>query len=97
MYADDNQLYISFSPTKSHSPFSIHFSTLDLVHNWFTNNRLCLNPSSFSIANKFLEPVNSVGNLGVILDTDMSLRHRFLTRGPWTPRGYVTVPWRVRA
>ena len=93
MYADDTQLYISFPPTKSHSPLSLLSSTLDLVHTWFTNNRLCLNPSkteyiiigtpiqrsklsssSISIANKFLEPVNSVRNLGIIFDTDLSLR-----------------------
>ena len=47
MYADDTQLYISFPPTKSHSPRLklLLSSTLDLIHTWFTNNRLCLNPS----------------------------------------------------
>ena len=44
-YADDTQLYISFPPTLSHNPLSLLSSTLDLVHTWFTNNRLCLNPS----------------------------------------------------
>ena len=44
-YADDTQLYISFSPALSHAPLSLLSSTLDLVHTWFTNNRLCLNPS----------------------------------------------------
>ena len=43
MYADDTQLYISFPPTNSHSPLSLLSSTLDLVHTWFTNNRLSLN------------------------------------------------------
>ena len=45
MYADDTQLYISFLPTKSHSPLSLQSFTLDLIHTWFTNNRICLNPS----------------------------------------------------
>ena len=44
-YADDTQLYISFPPALSHKPLSVLSSTLDLVHTWFTNNRLCLNPS----------------------------------------------------
>ena len=43
MYDDDTQLYISFPPSKSHSPLSLLTSTHDLVHTWFTNNRLCLN------------------------------------------------------
>jgi hypothetical protein len=44
-YADDTQLYISFPPLLSASPLSLLSFTLDLVHTWFTNNRLCLNPS----------------------------------------------------
>jgi hypothetical protein len=44
-YADDTQLYISFPPSLSHTPLSLLSSTLDLVHTWFTNNRLCLNPT----------------------------------------------------
>jgi hypothetical protein len=44
-YADDTQLYISFPPVLSASPLSLLSSTLDLVHTWFTNNRLCLNPT----------------------------------------------------
>jgi len=97
MYANDTELFISFPPTKSHSPLSLLSSTLDLVDTSFTNNRLCLNlskteyiiigtpiqysklsSSSISINIKFLKPVNSVRNLGVIFDTDMSLcKHIF--------------------
>src|SRR5437899_6800252 len=44
-YADDTQLYISFPPALSHTPLALLSSTLDLVHTWFTTNRLCLNPS----------------------------------------------------
>src|SRR5882757_9791487 len=42
-YADETQLYISFPPTQSRQPLLLLSSTLDLVHTWFTNSRLCLN------------------------------------------------------
>ena len=92
-YADDTQLYISFSPALSHTPLSLLSSTLDLVHTWFTNNRLCLNPSkteyiiigspyqrskilstTISVAGNVIKPVTSARNLGIIFDSDLSLR-----------------------
>src|SRR5258708_3668591 len=92
-YADDTQLYISFPPNLSRTPLSLLSSTLDLVHTWFTNNRLCLNPSkteyiiigssyqrskisstSISIAGNLIKPVSSARNLGIIFDSDLSLR-----------------------
>jgi hypothetical protein len=92
-YADDTQLYVSFPPARSHSPLSLLSSTLDLVHTWFTNNRLCLNPSkteymiigsscqrsklsstAVSISGNSIEPVKSARNLGIIFDSDLSLR-----------------------
>src|SRR6266581_3214996 len=96
-YADDTQLYISFSPALSHTPLSLLSSTLDLVHTWFTNNRLCLNPSkteyiiigspyhrskisstAISISGNQIKPVTSARNLGIIFDSDLSLRSIFL-------------------
>src|SRR5438876_6007205 len=44
-YADDTQLYISFSSSDSLSHLSILSSTLDSVFDWFTSNRLSVNPS----------------------------------------------------
>ncbi len=92
-YADDTQLYISFSPALSRTPLALLSSTLDLVHTWFTNNRLCLNPSkteyiligspyqrskmsstAISISGNSLKPVASARNLGIIFDSDLSLR-----------------------
>src|SRR6266568_9000654 len=93
IYADDTQLYISFSPALSRTPLAMLSSTLDLVHAWFTNNRLCLNPSkteyiligspyqcstmsstAISISGNLLKPVASARNLGIIFDSDLSLR-----------------------
>src|SRR3989441_10966724 len=48
-YADDTQLYISFSSSDSPSHLSILFSTLDSVFDWFTSNRLSVNPSKTDI------------------------------------------------
>src|SRR5215469_14088450 len=45
MYADDTQLYISFSAKNSTSALSRLTTTLDSVHAWLTRNRLALNPS----------------------------------------------------
>src|SRR3954466_8855685 len=45
LYADDTQLYISFSSSDSPSHLSLLSSTLDSVFDWFTSNRLSVNPS----------------------------------------------------
>ena len=44
-YADDTQLYISFSSTDSASSLSLLSSTLDSIYVWLHNNRLSVNPS----------------------------------------------------
>ena len=44
-YADDTQLYCSFSVQDSHASIACLSSTLDKVHQWFSDNRLSLNPS----------------------------------------------------
>src|SRR5271170_3988548 len=43
-YADDTQLYISFSSTDSESSLSLLSSTLDSVYAWLHDNRLSVNP-----------------------------------------------------
>src|SRR3989454_3683504 len=45
LYADDTQLYISFSSADAPDNISILSSTLDSVYSWFTCNRLSVNPS----------------------------------------------------
>lgn len=45
LYADDTQLYISFSPSQANPNLDILSSTLESVHNWLTSNRLTVNPS----------------------------------------------------
>jgi hypothetical protein len=44
-YADDTQLYISFSSNDSNQSLASLSSTLDQVHSWFSANRLSVNPS----------------------------------------------------
>jgi len=45
MYADDTQLYISFSANNSAGALAHLTATLDTVHSWLSTNRLSLNPS----------------------------------------------------
>src|SRR6267154_1213865 len=45
LYADDTQLYISFSASDSIPNLSTISSTLDTFFDWFTENRLPVNPS----------------------------------------------------
>ena len=44
-YADDTQLYISFSSSEFAQNAAILSFTLDAVYSWFTSNRLFVNPS----------------------------------------------------
>ena len=44
-YADDTQIYISFSSSDSSQALAKLSSTLDHVHSWFCANRLVVNPS----------------------------------------------------
>jgi hypothetical protein len=45
LYADDTQLYISFSSSDSSNSLRILSSALDSVYSWLTSNRLSVNPS----------------------------------------------------
>src|SRR5208282_3994266 len=45
LYADDTQLYISFSPSGFSSAQSILMKTVDAIFQWMTSNFLTLNPS----------------------------------------------------
>ena len=45
LYADDTQLYISFSSSDSAHNLTVLSSILDSVYSWFTLNRLSVNPS----------------------------------------------------
>ena len=45
LYADDTQLYISFSGSDSAHALAKLSSSLDAVYSWLTANRLCVNPS----------------------------------------------------
>ena len=44
LYADDTQLYISFSSSESSNSLASLSSTLDTVYSWLTLNRLSVNP-----------------------------------------------------
>ncbi len=93
LYADDTQLYISFSAADSARNLDTLSSTLNAVHAWLTSNRLTVNPSKteylligtpqqraklqssdISFLDTTIVPTPSARNLGVILDSDLSLK-----------------------
>ena len=45
LYANDTQLYISFSTLDSTGNLSTLSSTLDAIHSWLSLNRLTVNPT----------------------------------------------------
>ena len=93
LYADDTQLYISFSAADSQSSLATLTSKLDLVHTWLTTNRLTVNPSkteyliigtpqqcsklissTISFSGTTISSSDSVRNLGVTFDSNLSLQ-----------------------
>ena len=94
LYADDTQLYISFTASESAKNLSILSSTLDSVHAWLTANRLSVNPSkteyllvgsrqqrnklissSVTFRGNVIVPSDTVRNLGVIFDSELSFHN----------------------
>ena len=49
-YADDTQIYLSFSPEFTSSAFSIIESCIRDVYSWMMSNKLSINPNIFSLA-----------------------------------------------
>jgi len=92
LYADDTQLYISFSPQDHIGSISRLSSVLDAVYSWLSVNRLVVNPakteyllvgskqqrtkilsSSVTFQGNILSPSQTVRNLGVNFDSDLTL------------------------
>ena len=79
LYADDTQLYISFSSCDSISSLATLTSTLDSVYSWLTlNRRSKIIDSSLSFSGASLLPSSHVRNLGVEFDSDLSLNQHYL-------------------
>jgi len=81
LYADDTQLYLSFSASDSTHSLSILSSTLDSVHSWLTVNRLTVNPSK----TEYLL-------IGTPQQRTKVIQHKF----PWypsTPLFFCPQPW----
>ena len=66
LYADDTQLYISFSPSDFSSAQSILMKTIDAISQWMTSNFLTLNQSKTEFLlirlmfRLFLAPINNL-------------------------------------
>ena len=93
MYADDNQLFISFIISEFSAKIAHLQATVDLVSQWMSSNLLLLNqskteflliglpvqlpkisnPSLLMPTNVKITPTSSAHNLGVIIDSTLSL------------------------
>jgi hypothetical protein len=89
LYADDTQIYLSFSPSSPSSAVSIIESCLQHIFSWMSANKLALNPDkteylligssipdplpSLNLNSIIINPANQAKNLGVIFQSDLSL------------------------
>src|SRR5207247_202585 len=83
-YADDTQLYISFSSSDSPSHLSILSSTLDSVFDWFTSNRLSAIPQKL---NFFLLVYSSTAFQADLIHSNLSRNFSFncfFLSQPWS-------------
>jgi hypothetical protein len=79
LYADDTQLYISFTPSDTAPNLSTLSSTLHELHHWFTVNKLTLNPSKTEFLiigtpqqrSKLISPVLSFDNSTISPSTSL--------------------------
>ena len=88
-YADDTQIYLSFSPEVT-TVFSLIESCIRDIFSWMVANKLSVNPNkteyllfnpknlnnpncSINIDSNIISPTNSAKNLGVVFQSDMSM------------------------
>ena len=74
LYADDTQLYISFSSSESSTHLATLSSTLDFVYSWLTLNRLSVNPDK----TEYLL-IGSHQQLSEVIDSSLSFHGMSLT------------------
>jgi hypothetical protein len=98
LYADDIQLFLSFSPAEEGAAIKMLEACLQAIHVWLSSNMLSLNPSksellllgsrqqlaklpafSISLGGAILTPKGPVRDLGVMLDSSLSLDHHVTT------------------
>ena len=90
LYADDTQIYISFSPNQSYDSLSLLSSTLDEVYAWLTSNRLSVNQKKLLFKHNQMQENDS---RGVIIE-EMTFERCFETWAiiPCQPRnGYCNI------
>jgi hypothetical protein len=89
LYADDTQIYLSFSPSTSSSAIALIESCLQHIFSWMSANKLALNPDkteyllispntstsapSMNLGPTTIIPTDNAKNLGVIFQSDLSL------------------------
>lgn len=96
LYADDTQIYLSFTPDSFNTALDQLQNTIKSVASWMTSNLLSLNPSKSEFMifglpsqlsklhephlsmpdNTVLTPVDSVRNLGLIFDNNLTFSNQ---------------------
>ena len=94
-YADDTQIYLSFSPELASSAFSSTESYIKDVFSWMIGNKLSVNPDkteyllfnskyinvpvSINLNLNTISPSQSAKNLGIIFQSDISMDKHILS------------------
>ena len=90
IYADDTQLYISFSAKDSTSALSRVSTTLGSVHAWLTRNRLALNPSKTEFLLIGLNRQREKLNLTLLVSRDLLSLLRLVIWESFLTRNYLS-------
>ena len=82
LYADDTQLFISFSPSSFSTSITHLLSVVNLVSQWMTSNLLCLNPSKTEFIILGLpDQIRKIPDPSIHLSTNSS-SHAFTSDSP---------------
>ena len=83
LYADDTQLFISFSPSSFSDSIDHLLHLVKQISSWMTSNMLCLNPSKTEfILIGLREQLKKIPDPSISLDLDSVSTHTFIANSP---------------
>src|SRR5688572_17393344 len=83
LYADDTQLFISFSPSSFSDSIDHLLRVVKQISSWMTSNMLCLNPSKTEfILIGLREQLKKIPDPSISLDLDSVSTHTFIANSP---------------
>jgi len=83
LYADDTQLFISFSPLNFSHSIDHLLHVVSQISSWMTSNLLCLNPTKTEfILIGLRDQLNKIPDPSIFLKTDSTPTHTFTANSP---------------